>query len=126
IPSSRSRSTYGAPDEASIRSMSTTSPSADPRADADRRLVYTPAEDVWDEMLIAPGEPRPHWIPVVRWLRGQGRSELARRWEQGRRLIHENGVTYNVYGDPRGMHRPWELDAVPLVVSSGEWARLER
>jgi uncharacterized circularly permuted ATP-grasp superfamily protein/uncharacterized alpha-E superfamily protein len=106
--------------------MSTTSPSADPRADADRRLAYTPAKDVWDEMLIAPGEPRPHWIPVVRWLRGQGRNELARRWEQGQRLIHENGVTYNVYGDPRGMHRPWELDAVPLVVSSGEWARLDR
>jgi uncharacterized circularly permuted ATP-grasp superfamily protein/uncharacterized alpha-E superfamily protein len=105
--------------------MSTTSPSADPRPDADRRLAYAPAADVWDEMLAAPGEPRPHWAPIVRWLRGEGRTEMARRWEQGRRLIHENGVTYNVYGDPRGMHRPWELDAVPLVVSSGEWAWLE-
>ncbi len=106
--------------------MSTTSPSADPRADADRSLAYTPTDDVWDEMLAAPGEPRPHWAPVVRWLRNQGRTEMARRWELGRRLIHENGVTYNVYGDPRGMHRPWELDAVPLVVSSAEWHRLER
>jgi len=105
--------------------MSTTSPSADPRADADRRLAYTPTADVWDEMLVAPGEPRPHWRPLVRWLRGQGQNEMARRWELGRRLIHENGVTYNVYGDPRGMHRPWELDALPLVVSSSEWSRLE-
>jgi uncharacterized circularly permuted ATP-grasp superfamily protein/uncharacterized alpha-E superfamily protein len=105
--------------------MSTTSPSADPRPDADRSLGYAPTEDVWDEMLVAPGQPRPHWTPVVRWLRGQGRTEMARRWEQGRRLIHENGVTYNVYGDPRGMHRPWELDAVPLVVSPGEWSKLD-
>ncbi len=105
--------------------MSTTSPSADPRADADRRLAYTPTADVWDEMLAAPGEPRPHWRPLVRWLRGQGQSEMERRWDLGRRLIHENGVTYNVYGDPRGMHRPWELDALPLVVSSAEWSRLE-
>jgi len=94
-------------------------------ADADRRLTYTPAADVWDEMLAAPGEPRAHWVPLVRWLRGQGKTEMARRWEQGRRLIHENGVTYNVYGDPRGMHRPWELDALPLVVSSAEWSRVE-
>lgn len=106
--------------------MSTTSSPTDSRADAEPRLAYAPAADVWDEMLAAPGQPRPHWAPVVRWLRVQGRTEMARRWEQGRRLIHENGVTYNVYGDPRGMHRPWELDAVPLVVSSGEWSRLER
>lgn len=105
--------------------MSTTSPSAGSRPDADRRLAYTPTADVWDEMLAAPGEPRPHWRPLVRWLRGQGQSEMARRWDLGRRLIHENGVTYNVYGDPRGMHRPWELDALPLVVSSAEWSRLD-
>ncbi len=103
-----------------------TSPSADPRPEARPGLAYAPTEGVWDEMLAAPGDPRAHWATVLRWLRSQGRTEMARRWEQGRRLIHENGVTYNVYGDPRGMYRPWELDAVPLVVSSGEWGRLER
>ena len=53
-----------------------------------------------------------------------GVEELTRRWEQARRLIRENGVTYNVYGDPQGMHRPWELDAVPLVIAPAEWERL--
>ena len=28
------------------------------------------------------------------------------------KLLRENGVTYNVYGDPRGTDRPWELDPV--------------
>ena len=54
-----------------------------------------------------------------------GPQEMARRWSQARRLIHENGVTYNVYGDPQGMDRPWELDAIPLVVASAEWRALE-
>src|SRR5262249_3163127 len=36
----------------------------------------------------------------------------------------ENGVTYNVYGDSQGMHRPWELDAVPLGIAPGEGERL--
>ena len=40
-------------------------------------------------------------------------------------MIHENGVTYNVYGDPQGMERPWELDPVPQVIGAAEWARLE-
>jgi uncharacterized circularly permuted ATP-grasp superfamily protein/uncharacterized alpha-E superfamily protein len=53
-----------------------------------------------------------------------GVEELTRRWEQARRLIRENGVTYNVYGDPQGMHRPWELDAVPLVIAPEEWEHL--
>ena len=33
-----------------------------------------------------------------------------------RHLIRENGVTYNVYGDPRGMDRPWQLDPIPLLI----------
>ena len=39
-----------------------------------------------------------------------GRDELTRRWEQARRLIRENGITHNVYGDPNGLDRPWSLD----------------
>ena len=31
-----------------------------------------------------------------------GYAEFSRRWEVGQRLIQANGVTYNVYGDPRG------------------------
>src|SRR5262249_50066742 len=47
------------------------------------------------------------------------------RWENGRRLIREHGVTYNVYGDPQGMDRPWALDLVPLLIAAEAWARLE-
>jgi uncharacterized circularly permuted ATP-grasp superfamily protein/uncharacterized alpha-E superfamily protein len=80
---------------------------------------------VHDEMLAAPDEPRPHWAAFVRSLAGLGPQEIARRWEQARRLIHDNGVTYNVYGDPQGMDRPWELDALPLLIGTEEWRELE-
>ncbi len=39
--------------------------------------------------------------------------------------IHENGVTYNVYGDPRSTDRPWQLDPIPLVIEPREWAAIE-
>jgi len=35
-----------------------------------------------------------------------GLPELTRRLARCRQLIRENGVTYNVYGDPRGMDGP--------------------
>jgi uncharacterized circularly permuted ATP-grasp superfamily protein/uncharacterized alpha-E superfamily protein len=87
-------------------------------------LDYDALPGLCDEMLESPGKTRAHWGPVVRSLRELGAAELARRWELGRRLIHENGVTYNVYGDPRGMDRPWELDPIPLALASSEWETL--
>ena len=77
-----------------------------------------------DELRGADGEPREHWQPLVRSLEALGRPELVRRWAVAQRLIHENGVTYNVYGDPRGMDRPWELDPIPFVLSADEWREI--
>ena len=53
-----------------------------------------------------------------------GPRELAGRWEQAGRMLRENGVTYNVHGDPEGNDRPWELDALPLLLPCGEWANI--
>ena len=79
----------------------------------------------YDETFAANGEPRPHWQNVVEALEALGTQELAHCWQQARRMIHENGVTYNVYDDARGMERPWELDPVPWVIGPAEWAGLE-
>ncbi len=84
--------------------------------------LYQPA---YDEVFSATGERRPHWDAVVPFLETLGSGGLARSWEQARRMIHENGVTFNVYGDPQGMDRPWELDAIPWILPEAEWQRLE-
>jgi uncharacterized circularly permuted ATP-grasp superfamily protein len=81
--------------------------------------------DVHDELLGSDGAPRPHWMRFAEALGRLGPQELARRWEQARRLLRENGVTYNVYGDPRGTDRPWELDPLPLLLPADEWSALE-
>src|SRR5262245_16743884 len=86
---------------------------------------YGAAPGVFDEMEAEPGQLRPHWREFIRSLQALGRHELASRWENGRRLIREHGVTYNVYGDPQGMDRPWGLDLVPLLISCEDWTRIE-
>jgi uncharacterized circularly permuted ATP-grasp superfamily protein/uncharacterized alpha-E superfamily protein len=88
-------------------------------------LNYSAAPGIFDEMEEAPATLRPHWRPFIESLRQHGRHELTSRWENGRRIIREHGVTYNVYGDPKGMDRPWGLDFVPLLISAEEWTRIE-
>src|SRR6266540_7076418 len=85
---------------------------------------YKPRAPAYDEAFTTEGEPRPHHQELWRGIEQLGPVEITKRWEQGRRLIRENGVTYNVYGDPRGMDRPWVLDPIPLVLASGEWTEL--
>src|ERR1700722_4518907 len=86
---------------------------------------YPSFPGVYDEMASGPGELRPHWKSFAASLDRLGRNEIALRWENARRIIREHGVTYNVYGDPQGMDRPWELDMVPLLISPAEWAKVD-
>ena len=89
-------------------------------------LYHSPLEhrEPYDESAEA-GLPRAHWAPLLGALDQIGAEELARRWARAERRIRENGVTYNVYGDPRGTDRPWKIDMVPLVIPPEQWAEIE-
>ena len=76
-------------------------------------------------MRPASGELRPHWNQFVSSLERLGRNELSLRWENARRILREHGVTYNVYGDPQGLDRPWELDMMPLLIPPDDWHKIE-
>ena len=85
---------------------------------------YPHAADRYDEMLAAPGQPRPHWQPFAERLARFPESILGHRADFVRGAIEADGVTYNVYTDPKGTKRPWELDMLPLIVGSEEWEGL--
>src|SRR5688572_29476362 len=86
---------------------------------ADLRAGYGPAPG-FDEAFDPTGAVRPHWAELFNSLRHLDPAELARRWREAKGLIRENGVTYNVYGDPDGIARPWQLDPIPLLIPSAE------
>jgi uncharacterized circularly permuted ATP-grasp superfamily protein/uncharacterized alpha-E superfamily protein len=69
--------------------------------------------------------PRPHWAHLMDWLRTIGPEELGQRWARAERRIRENGITYNIYGDPLGANRPWQIDVVPLLIPNEEWRFIE-
>jgi uncharacterized circularly permuted ATP-grasp superfamily protein/uncharacterized alpha-E superfamily protein len=89
--------------------------------------VPEPTEQLrYDELHDTHGSMRPHWRPLVDRLRSSDSPDAVRRsLELTRRLIVENGVTYNVYADPQGADRPWALDPLPFVIPTAEWSVIE-
>ena len=70
----------------------------------------------YDELLDGAGNIRPHWRTLIERLARDDADAVRRGVDMARRLIVENGVTYNVYGDTRGALRPWDLNALPFVL----------
>ncbi len=82
---------------------------------------YTPRAERYDEVFDPKGRPRPHWERLAKTAARAGRAELARRARTIRRAVEQDGVTYNIYADPKGTDRLWEVDLLPLVISREEW-----
>jgi uncharacterized circularly permuted ATP-grasp superfamily protein/uncharacterized alpha-E superfamily protein len=82
--------------------------------------------DPYREATGQGGGFRPHWERLMTDLQEFGAQERLRRFESAGRIVREQGITYNVYGDERGMERPWELDPLPVLISAPEWSQIER
>jgi uncharacterized circularly permuted ATP-grasp superfamily protein len=76
----------------------------------------------FDEMDGAPETYR----EVRAWLEATPPELLQTRCAQAELLFRRTGVTFNVYGDPDGSERLIPFDLVPRVISTTEWAGIER
>ena len=79
----------------------------------------------YDEMCTGQGKVRKHWRYLIDSLDAMGPEVLQQRQRDTVRMLRSDGATYNVYGAPDGLNRTWQLDPVPLLISSSEWAGIE-
>ncbi len=84
---------------------------------------YVAAAGLYDELLDNSGQLRAPWQKFCGLVDSLGFEEFSRRWEQAQTQLYENGMAYGVYGDDDDAEgpRPWNLDAMPLVISAGQW-----
>ena len=86
---------------------------------------YT-TRDSYDEMFTSNEEVKPSWKSLSEKLNDLGAEQLASRQVDIDWILSENGVTYNVYNDPQGLNRPWNLNVVPFVLQETEWNRISK
>ncbi|TDT43702.1 putative circularly permuted ATP-grasp superfamily protein [Maribacter spongiicola] len=78
-----------------------------------------------DEMYSLNNGMKPYWNKLLTRFDKIGINGLTARQRDIDWLLSENGVTYNVYNDPQGMHRPWNLNVVPFMLHQEEWTKVE-
>ncbi len=85
---------------------------------------YPLTAGAYHELLDDSGGVRAHWRRLFDQLQRSTPGQLLQRQALVTRQIQENGVTYNVYADPKGADRPWELDLLPHLIADDEWQQL--
>ncbi len=86
---------------------------------------YAALEGRFDELLAGPNQPRPQWSAFLNALAAREGSNVSDSLSLMEREIRDSGITYNVYADPKGADRPWEVDPLPLLLSPQEWTEIE-
>ena len=82
---------------------------------------YIPSLSSYNELFSHDNNIRPDWQTFFSSLHQLGYNELQNRNIDILRLLKENGVAYNIYNDPSGQTRPWELDPIPQLITANEW-----
>ena len=86
---------------------------------------YSALPGRYDELLATGHRPRPHWEAFLGAMAGRAMPEIGDTLSMMEREIHDNGITYNVYADPKGTDRLWEVDPLPLLLPESEWKAIE-
>ncbi|TXD56395.1 hypothetical protein ES044_16870 [Polaribacter sp. IC066] len=80
----------------------------------------------YDEVLKSDMSINPNWTKLLTNFADIGVQDLAEKQNQIDWLLAENGVTYNVYNDPKGLNRPWNLNIIPFIIEQKEWKGIEK
>ena len=83
-------------------------------------------ESSFDEMFDTKCGIRPHWTDIINGLDNAGIKQLELKQLEIDWRLEDNGVTYNIYNDPEGTNRRWNLDPIPLVLTSSEWDEISK
>ena len=80
----------------------------------------------YDELMAAPGQPRPPARTLAAYLTSLGDAELQERRLAAEHAILEMGISFTVYTEGGNIDRAWPFDIIPRIIPLDEWIRVER
>jgi len=85
-----------------------------------------PCQDLYDELVAAPGQGRNAFAGLLDDLKDLGPDELVARQAAAEVAIKEMGITFTVYSEEGGaIDRAWPFDIIPRIIPKSEWDRVE-
>jgi uncharacterized circularly permuted ATP-grasp superfamily protein len=101
---------------------------AGPNAEIEGRLMFESYEvnGLFDEMFESSGQPRPHYAPAASRLNALGSEAFARRVKMADVTFRNQGITFTVYSDQRGVEKIFPFDLIPRIIPANEWDRIEK
>lgn len=89
-------------------------------------LEYKSRSELLDDACTTDGNIKPEWEYMLGSLRDLGAEVLHEREQKARRILRDDGATFNSYSGEGGPSGNWELDPVPYIIGSEDWARIEQ
>ena len=86
---------------------------------------YQALPGTYDELLDPNGRLRTEFRAVLR-VGGGSAEEFARTQELAETALINQGVTFSVYSDDRGVEKVFPVCLMPRILSASDWERLER
>jgi len=80
----------------------------------------------FDEMFDENNNVREHWQDIKTAIENANIDKLEQKQIEIDWRLEDNGVTYNIYNDPTGNNRRWNLDPIPFVLKEQEWEEISK
>ena len=86
---------------------------------------YSAHATAWDELFDRTGTPHPHCVALVERLGKLSHPEFQSMRSGADLAFVNQGITFSVYSDRRGVEKIFPFDLIPRTIPAGEWALLE-
>ncbi len=80
----------------------------------------------YDEMFASDGSPREGCRNVYDRLHRMSPEGFRSRCDLAEMTLINQGITFTVYGDDKGVEKPFPVDLVPRIIPTQEWDHIER
>src|SRR3954469_25046008 len=79
----------------------------------------------WDEIFAGAGRPHEHTAPLLARLGALTTAEFQQLRGNADLVFINQGITFSVYADRRGVEKIFPYDLIPRIVSAHEWETME-
>jgi len=87
---------------------------------------YEMLKDTWDEMYASDFKLREQYEIVSSYLQKSSPEDLRKKEDLSKQLFMNQGVTFTVYNDEKGIEKIFPFDILPRIITHNEWEKIDK